>query len=303
MSHHVSYFAHIGQIRRFSQALKPHITNLNLSSQACGMGVKDLCALTLEHEGLFVPAHCFTPHKSLYGACTDRAAELLGEYWEAIPAIELGLSADAELADRIGELEMKTYLSNSDAHSLPRIAREYNILEVEAPTFAEIKRALWREEGRRVVANFGLDPRLGKYHRTCCEECRWIARAEPPVLACEQCGSTKATRGVLDRLTQIADYSAARSPGHRPPYQYQVPLQFVPGVGAVMLERLINRFGSEMAVLHQASRQELGETVGEKVAELIMQARAGTLPLEAGGGGRYGRALRDRPQQFRLPGV
>jgi uncharacterized protein (TIGR00375 family) len=303
MSHHVSYFPTLGRLKAFSAALDPHVTNLNLSSQACGLAARELCDLALQHEAVFVPAHCFTPHKSIYGACTDRAARLFGEYWDAIPAIELGLSADASLADRLSELAGKTYLANSDAHSLPRIAREYNILELEAPTFTEVRQALWREGGRRVAANFGLDPRLGKYHRTCCEACKWIARGEPPVRQCEQCGSENVTRGVLDRICQIADREQPVAPEHRAPYQYQVPLQFVPGVGAVIMAKLLNRFGSEMAVLHQATHQELGETVGAKIAELIIKAREGTLALEAGGGGKYGRALKDGPGQIRLPGV
>jgi uncharacterized protein (TIGR00375 family) len=243
--------------------------------------------------GIFVPAHAFTPHKSLYGACAERAAPLFGEAWERIPAVELGLSADSDLADRIGELAAKTFLTNSDAHSLPKIAREYNLLELAAPTWEELRLALERREGRRVAANFGLDPRLGKYHRTCCEECGHIAQGTPPQLTCEACGSEKVTRGVLDRILAIADYSEPRHPAHRPPYQYQVPLQFVPGVGPVALRKLINRFGSEMAVLHQATEEELTLAVGAKIARLIALAREGRMVLASGGGGTYGKALSD----------
>lgn len=303
MSHHVSFFPNLGRLRAFSEEMTGHVTNLNLSSQACGLSARELCAIALQHEAVFIPAHCFTPHKSVYGACTDRAARLFGEYWEAIPAIELGLSADASLADRFSELAGKSFVANSDAHSLPRIAREYNLIEMDSPCFEEWRKALWREDGRHVAANFGLDPRLGKYHRTCCEECRWIAREAPPVEVCEQCGSTNVTRGVLDRIVQIADHEQPQPPAHRGPYQYQVPLTFVPGVGAVVMAKLLNRFGSEMAVLHQATHRELGETVGQKVADLIIQAREGTMTLEAGGGGKYGKALREAPGQVRLPGL
>lgn len=303
MSHHVSYFPTLGRLKAFSTRISRHLTNPNLSSQACGLTAQELCDLALQHEAQFVPAHAFTPHKSIYGSCAERAAELFGDYWEAIPAIELGLSADADLADRLAELSGKTFLSNSDAHSLPKIAREYNVLEIEEPTFEEFRRALWREHGRHVAANFGLDPRLGKYHRTHCEACRWTAHEPPPVLTCEQCGGTDVTRGVLDRIVQIADFAEPQPPDHRGPYQYQIPLQFVPKVGAVLLNRLLNAFGSEMAVLHQATRQELGETVGQKVADLIIQAREGTLPLQAGGGGRYGRAIREGEGQIKLPGL
>ncbi|MHB8996606.1 MAG: endonuclease Q family protein [Armatimonadota bacterium] len=303
MSHHVSFFPHLGQLKAFSREISKHLSNPNLSSQACGLSAQEMCDLALQQQALFIPAHCFTPHKSVYGSCCERAADLFGEYWDAIPAIELGLSADADLADRLGELEGKTFLSNSDAHSLPKIAREYNVLEIEDGSFDELRKALWREEGRGVMANFGLDPRLGKYHRTCCEKCGWLAQEDPPVLTCEQCASADVTRGVLDRIHQIASHDAPQPPEHRAPYQYQVPLQFVPGVGSALLAKLINRFGSEMAVLHQASRREIGETVGQKVADLIIAAREGTMALQSGGGGRYGRAIREGEGQIRLPGV
>ncbi len=56
------------------------------------------------------------------------------------------------------------------------------------------------------------------------------------------------------------------------------------------LGKLLNRYGTEMRVLHQTSFEELEGTVGTKVARLIVAARAGMLPLLAGGGGRYGKA-------------
>ncbi len=303
LSHHLSYFAKLDDLKGFSEAIGKLVTNRELSSQQCGLPARQLLSLALQHHALFVPAHCFTPHRSIYGACGRRASDVFGDAWEQIPAIELGLSADSYLADRIAELDDRTFLSNSDAHSLPRIAREYNILDLQAPTFEELTMALWRQQGRRVVANFGLDPRLGKYHRTFCEECEFIAAAPPPVFACERCDSRKVTLGVLDRIVQIADYDEPQIPDHRGPYQYQIPLQFVPGVGAVALNKLINAFGSEMAVLHNATQRELGQTVGTKIARLIVQAREGKLPLQVGGGGRYGKALIEDNGQVSLPGL
>ncbi len=303
LSHHVSYFATLEELAAFSEAMGRHVTNRQLSSQQCGLPARELLAITEAHHGLLVPAHCFTPHKSIYGACARRAADVFGDGWERIPAIELGLSADSFLADRIGELATRTFLSNSDAHSLPRIGREYNIVELQAPSFEELSMALWRKGGRRVVANFGLDPRLGKYHRTCCQDCGFIAVGPPPVFVCERCGSWNVTAGVLDRITAIADYPEPKPPAHRAPYHYQVPLQFVPGVGAVTLNKLINAFGSEMAVLHKATMQELGQTVGAKIARLIVLAREGKLPLQAGGGGHYGKAVTEDTGQVSLPGL
>jgi uncharacterized protein (TIGR00375 family) len=302
-SHHVSYFPSVEGLQGFSDALSEHVTNMELSSQACRLPARDLLELAGSFDAIFVPAHCFTPHRSPYGSCVDRMGEMFGDRWGQIPAIELGLSADSFLADRIDELSDRSFLSNSDAHSLPKIGREYNIIEMQAPTFEEFRMALVREDGRRIEANFGLDPRLGKYHRTFCEDCERIAQSDPPVLHCEACGSENVTCGVLDRIVQIADYDEPRAPAHRPTYQYQVPLLFVPGVGTVTLNRLINRYGSEMAVLHEAEPQDLVQTVGTKIASLIVHARNGTLPLKAGGGGHYGKAAPGDAGQLDLPGL
>ena len=111
--------------------------------------------------------------------------------------------------------------------------------------------------------------------------------------------------GVLDRIVSIAVYDEPHQPPWRAPYKYQVPLQFVPGVGAVAMAKLINAFGSEMAVLHRASEEEIAQVLGAKVARLIIMAREGTLPLVAGGGGRYGKAVADvgEAAQLNLPGL
>jgi uncharacterized protein (TIGR00375 family) len=302
-SHHVSYFPSVEALQGFSDTLSEHVTNMELSSQACRLPARQLLEMARSFDAIFVPAHCFTPHRSPYGSCVDRLGEMFGDAWSEVSAIELGLSADSFLADRIEELSDRSFLSNSDAHSLPKIGREYNIIEMQAPTFEEFAMALRREDGRRIEANFGLDPRLGKYHRTFCEDCERIAQSDPPVLECEACGSEDVTRGVLDRIVQIADRDEPEAPTHRPPYQYQVPLQFVPGVGTVTLNKLINRFGSEMAVLHEAEPQDLVQTVGTKIATLIVHGREGTLPLRAGGGGHYGKAAPDDAGQLDLPGL
>jgi uncharacterized protein (TIGR00375 family) len=292
-SHHVSYFPTLESLKAFSERVKYLVTNLDLSSQRCRIPARFLLRITREVNGLFVPAHAFTPHKSVYGNCAPRLGELFPEEMEHLAALELGLSADADMADRLAELAEITFLSNSDAHSLPKIAREHNLLEMEGVDFVEFQKALARRDGRRVVANFGLDPRLGKYHRTFCPKCEMVQPGEPPVSRCGLCGTDQVVKGVLDRVVEIADWLEPRPPAHRPPYHYQVPLQFIPGVGAVALDKLLNRFGTEMVILHEVPGEELVTVAGRKVAGAILAAREGRLALLAGGGGRYGRAVTD----------
>jgi len=291
-SHHVSYFASRDQLRVFVGFLRRLVTNLDLSSQRCRVPARELLRMTQTAGGVFVPAHAFTPHKSPYGSCVRRLADMFGDGGlTQLAALELGLSADSHLADRIAEIADLTLLSNSDAHSLPKIAREYNVFWLAEPSFQEVVWALRRENGRNTLANYGLDPRLGKYHRSFCLGCEQIAADPPPVLQCPVCGDDHIVKGVLDRIAEIADYPEPRPPDHRPPYQYQVPLQFLPGIGAVSLGKLLNRFGTEMCVLHETEKTDLELVVGTKLADMIVQARQGTLPLLPGGGGRYGKAV------------
>ena len=67
------------------------------------------------------------------------------------------------------------------------------------------------------------------------------------------------------------------------------------------MTRLLNRFGSEMAVLHHAAPDELASVVGTRLAEHIVAARDGSLLLQPGGGGRFGRVVASpRGAQLRL---
>jgi PHP family Zn ribbon phosphoesterase len=68
-----------------------------------------------------------------------------------------------------------------------------------------------------------------------------------------------------------------------------VPLEFIPGLGPRLLEKLVNHFGSEMAILHEVPYEALTEVVPAKIAEFIMKAREGNVTLAAGGGGKYGK--------------
>lgn len=298
ISHHVCFLPDLASLRSFSDEIGKWVTNRELSSQQCRMPAERLLWLTVERGGLFVPAHAFTPHKSLFGSCTARLSEVFSdEALAGLSVLELGLSADTELADRLSELAPLTFLSNSDAHSLPKIGREHNELLVAERSWRGVMDALHRRGGSRLVANYGLDPRLGKYHRTACEACFAIARTTPPIHACPECGSDHVTLGVLDRIVDIADRAEAASPPHRPPYIRQTPLEFVPGLGSVKRNALHNRFGNEMSILHEVAEEDLAQVVGSKAARSIALAREGKLALMPGGGGKFGRAVTKRSEE------
>lgn len=288
-AHNVCFFPHLSDIKSFSKEMSRHIHNITLSTQRSDVSGYELIDIVEKYNGILIPAHCFTPFKSYYGNCVDRMKDIFKEKFNKIFSIELGLSADTYLADMITELEDKTFVTNSDAHSLPKIAREYNKMLVNDISFKEVVKALKGEDGRKVLCNYGLDPKLGKYHRTFCDSCNQVIETKEPVAVCPFCGSDKVTFGVFDRIELIKDKEESKSPANRPPYVYQVPLTFIPGVGNKTIDRLLDSFGTEMTILHKLSKDDIEAVVGEKVANEIIASREGKMKIHAGGGGVYGK--------------
>lgn len=288
-AHNVCFFPHLSDIKGFSKEMSRHIHNITLSTQRSDVSGYELIDIVEKYNGILIPAHCFTPFKSYYGNCVDRMKDIFKEKFNKIFSIELGLSADTYLADMITELEDKTFVTNSDAHSLPKIAREYNKMLVNDISFKEVVKALKGEDGRKVLCNYGIDPKLGKYHRTFCDSCNQVIETKEPVAVCPFCGSDKVTFGVFDRIELIKDKEKSKSPVNRPPYVYQVPLTFIPGVGNKTIDRLLDSFGTEMTILHKLSKDDIEAMVGEKVANEIIASREGKMKIHAGGGGVYGK--------------
>ena len=159
VSHHISYFPMREQLRAFVGLLHRLVTNLELSSQRCRAPARKLLRMAHAAGGVFVPAHAFTPHRSPYGSCVARLAEMFGEEGIAqLAAVELGLSADSYLADRIAELAPLTLLSNSDAHSLPRMRGSTTSSRSRTPTSKRCSGRCGGSEGARCWQTMGSTP-------------------------------------------------------------------------------------------------------------------------------------------------
>ncbi len=280
--HVLCFFPFLKNMKEFSFWLSSHMKNIELSSQRYYGNAVTLQTITHELDGLFIPAHVFTPFKSLFGKGVSRSlTEVLDP--ERVDAIELGLSSDTKMADQIKELHRYPFLTNSDAHSLPKIAREYQQLLLAEPSFKELKLALKNNEQRKVKQNFGMNPKLGKYYATVCASCLAPFKGDK----CLMCGSVKYVKGVSDRIQELA--SDQVSGRERPDYIYQVPLEYLPKLGPKTMEKLLSHFGNEMNIIHYVPKATLTEIVGDKLATMIMELREGKLMVDEGGGGRYGR--------------
>jgi len=221
--------------------------------------------------------------------------------------LNFGLSADTEYADRIRELANKKFLTNSDAHSLPKIAREYNTFEMENISFESFKKVLGYEDEIQndnkeaksnsknrnktlnyIVCNNGMYSRLGKYNKTYCDMCECVSEIEDG--KCKKCGSKKIVKGVEDRVLEIADGKSI-SPKNRPEYIYKIPLEYIPKLGKKTKEKMLELYGTEMNILNKVSIENIEENFGKQIAKNIEIARNGNITIQNGGGGIYGKLI------------
>lgn len=260
----------------------------------------EIAEIAREAQALLGPCHAFTPWTSMY-ACFDSLRECYRELAGYISFIELGLSADSDYADRIEELQELTFLTNSDAHSPSpvRLAREFNRFKVEEITFEEVARAILRKNGRMATLNVGIPPEEGKYNESACVRCYQhytLIDSMAKKWRCS-CGGT-IKKGVKDRVNELADFDEPRHPPHRPKYLRLIPLAEIIAMaldltaysGKVQEEwdSLIDRFGSEVAVLVDTVIADIAEIADPRVIEAITAFREQRIIIHPGGGGRYG---------------
>ncbi len=262
------------------------------------MDALEIMDITHEQDGLFGPSHAFTPWTSLY----KEYDSIYDCYSKKPDFLELGLSADSNMADHIKELQNIPFLSNSDAHSPwpHRLGREFNELNVKELTFKDIKNCILKN---KIKANYGFNPQLGKYYKTACTKCYKVfnfTEALKNKMRCT-CGGT-IKKGVDYRIYELSSSNKSHHPPHRPPYIHILPLAEVislvysKGVTTVFVQKiwkeLVQKFGNEISVLIYAPLDELKNNYPE-LTSVIEAFRDKTLQIKSGGGGRYGKIILD----------
>ena len=150
---------------RLSQKLEA-ISNIHPDGRPIlGLDSRDLLEITLDTcpEAVFIPAHIWTPHFSLFGAFSgfDVIEECFEDLTPHIHALETGLSSDPPMNWRLSALDSYHLVSNSDAHSPQKLGREANVLEGPL-SYPALRRALETGEGLHGTVEFY--PEEGKYH-------------------------------------------------------------------------------------------------------------------------------------------
>src|SRR3989338_7430949 len=88
-------------------------------------------ALDIDKNFLLIQAHVWTPWFGIFGSKSgfDSIQECFGDMSKYIYGIETGLSSDPAMNWRIAELDPRSIVSFSDAHSLLKMGREATIFQ------------------------------------------------------------------------------------------------------------------------------------------------------------------------------
>jgi len=314
--HAVVLMPDMGSAERLNASLG-RIGNLRSDGRPIlGLDAKELLRLALDAspDALFIPAHAWTPHFSVFGAASgfDALEECFEELTPHIHAIETGLSSDPAMNRRLSALDGITLVSNSDAHSAAKLGREANVLETQR-TYGGIRDAITTGSG--FVGTIEFFPEEGKYHADGHRSCG--VRLSPAETLrhggrCPVCGG-KVTVGVLHRVEVLADRPDGPFPGGFPGYTSIIPLAEVIaevlGCGvntkkvAAIHATLLAELGPEFHVLRDASLEDIKRIGGQLLGEAVRRMRAGQVYIAPGYDGEYGkiRIFRDgeRPDRKR----
>ncbi len=267
------------------------------------LAARDLVKMALEvsREILVIPAHCWTPHFSIFGAnCGfDTVEECFGDQAKEIFCLETGLSSDPGMNWRLSRLDRYTLISNSDSHSANRIGREANVFDCE-PSYREIVDVLKTHDPKRFLYTIEFFPEEGKYHYDGHRLCK--ARVSPEESQkqnnrCPVCGK-KVTVGVMHRVQELADRPAGFQAPQGTPFKHLVPLDQIiaecrgVGVQSKAVEQeyldLVQRVGTELEILLDLSEEQLRRNLPPRLAEGILRVRGGQVEILPGYDGEYG---------------
>ncbi|MCL7415589.1 MAG: TIGR00375 family protein [ANME-2 cluster archaeon] len=297
--HHLLILPDVSKAEELREAIEPASVNIDTDGRPnVNLSGVEIAELARDAGAMMGPAHAFTPWTAMY-AYHDSLKSCYGDMASYISFVELGLSADTDIADRISELHRLTFLTNSDAHSPwpNKLAREFTRFQMEDITFVELEKAILRQDDRGPVMNVGLFPQEGKYHESACIRCfkHYTLRESMGKSWRCTCGG-RIKKGVVDRVEELSDSSG--HPDHRPPYLHLIPLSeiIMMALGTkstttkqvkLNWERLVDEFGSEVTVLLDAELDGI-DGVDPAVIHTVRMFREGRVRMIPGGGGQYG---------------
>ncbi len=310
--HNLVFMPDLEKAELFNKRLA-QVGNLNADGRPIlGLDARDLLEMVLETDPLafLVPAHIWTPWFSLFGSKSgfNTLEECFRDLSKEIFALETGLSSDPEMNWLWSRLDRYTLISNSDAHSGEKLAREANIFAGE-PGYESIFRALKKQSlGHKFLGTVEFFPEEGKYHLDGHRKCGVVVDPKEtlqPGRVCPHCGKPL-TQGVLSRIVSLADRNQPQQPPDSPGFISLIPLQEILaeilGVGPRTktvfntYRQLFLSYGSELRILQQVALDEL-KSFNPLLAEGVARMRRKDVYKDPGFDGRFGKIAVFTPKE------
>ena len=267
-----------------------------------GLDAKVLLKIVMDTcpHAMFVPAHAWTPHFSVFGAESgfDSLEECFEELTPHIHAIETGLSSDPPMNWRWSALDRITLISNSDAHSPAKMGREANIFDTEI-SYSAIADAITTK--KNFLGTIEFFPEEGKYHYDGHRACGVNLSPKETIrhnYLCPQCGR-RVTVGVMHRVEKLADRVDGFKLEGALPFYSIIPLTEIlaetleVGVTSKAVDseyqKLIQRLGSEFKILLDSSLPDIERVASPIIREAIARVRQGNVHITPGFDGEFGK--------------
>ncbi|HKC15015.1 MAG TPA: endonuclease Q family protein [Patescibacteria group bacterium] len=273
--------------------------------------------LTVDPNTFLIPCHAWTPWFSLYGSNSgfDSIEECFQDLSKEIYGIETGLSSDPEMNWRIKELENRSILSFSDAHSAIKMGREATVFDLTSLSFTNIKNAIKKNGAEKISYTIEFYPEEGKYHYTGHRNCKISQTPEQTRqngVICPVC-KRPLTVGVMERVEKLATSPTnlktsvdelgvtwVEDPSElHPKYVKLVPLVEIiaesvgvmPGSLKILakFDEVVQTFGSEINVLIKTPISDIEKQFGERIAQGIGKVRKQDIYVDPGFDGEFGK--------------
>ena len=212
---HLCVFApNIEVAEKFNKKINDRGINLKADGRPIlGMTAKDILELMLEIDSrmVMIPAHAWTPWFGVFGSKGgyDSLDDCFEDLTAHIFAIETGLSSDPLMNRRLSILDDITLVSNSDAHSLPKLGREANVLNFKnknSISYSEIMRIIREKNKNEFLYTIEFYPEEGKYHLDGHRDCNFVCEPEESKSLnniCPKCNK-QLVIGVCNRVLALA---------------------------------------------------------------------------------------------------
>ncbi len=264
---------------------------------------RNLLEIILEiPQSFLIPAHIWTPWYSLFGQRSgfERVEECFQDLTSHIFALETGLSSDIGMNRKCLALNPYSFISNSDAHSGQKLAREVNIFLGEL-NYQDIFKSLHYETRDnadlkcKFVGTAEVYPQHGKYYTSGHRACNIRFEEENTEITCPHCNK-KITEGVAQRVHYISQQEVKEV---LPIFQ-QKEFHFLPlaeilshiyncGESSKKIQNKYNEITQEYSELDILLNVNLENISDENLRNFLYKMRNNEIKFDAGYDGVYGK--------------